>query len=95
MRRSHKALLAEAADALVFGGVIGAPAEKPERKARTPKAKAKAQGTKSKREDNVTRLETPNVQRAPSIEEEEETSVPERVDDAYQKVFQALNTQAQ
>ena len=93
MRRSHKALLAEAADALVFGGVIGAPAEKPERKARTPKAKAKAQGAKSKREDNVTRLETPNVQRAPSIEEEEETSVPERVDDAYQKVFQALNTQ--
>ena len=73
MRRSHKALLAEAADALVFGGVIGAPAEKPERKARTPKAKAKAQGAKSKREDNVTRLETPNVQRAPSIEEEEES----------------------
>ena len=93
MRRSHKALLAEAADALVFGGVIGAPAEKPERKARTPKAKAKATGPKSKREDNVTRLETPNVQRAPSIEEDEETPTPDRVDDAYQKVFQALNTQ--
>lgn len=93
MRRSHKALLAEAADALVFGGIIGAPAEEPKRKARTPRAKAKATGSKSKREDNVTRLETPNVQRAPSIEDEEEAIVPERVDDAYQKVFQALNTQ--